>query len=409
VSSPGQFNRVAWRRRLFLGIVAAACVAALAWAFRPVPLMVQVEPVTRGPLQVSVVEEGRTRIVDRFAISAPIPGVMCRLDLEVGDRIARDQPICALKPLRSGVLDPRSRAEAESLVAAAQARLQAAREAVAAADAAADLADTELRRFRQLAGKGDISREDLDRAAAEARAAAANRRSAGFDVERAQHELEAARTLLTYSGEAFDDASAERVVIRSPVDGQVLRLYRESEGVIAAGSPIVEIGDPRALEVAVDVLSTDAVRIHPGTRVVFERWGGEPLEGRVRVVEPSAFTKVSALGVEEQRVWVIADLLAPPVQWERLGDGYRVDARFILWEADDVLQVPASALFRSGAGWAVFVAVDGRTRVRAVGIGQRNDLRAQVLDGLAAGERVIAHPPTELEDGGRVVFEQGDG
>jgi HlyD family secretion protein len=395
-------NTVVWRRRIFLIVLAVAVIGSLAWAFRPTPVLVQVEPVVRAPMRVTVLEEGQTRIKDRFEISAPVPGVMCRVDLEAGDRLEAGDPICAIKPLRSEVLDPRSRAQAEAQVAAADARLQAATEQARAADAAADLAAAELRRIRQLFGKGDVSEGDLDRAQADARAAQANRRSAEFEVERARYDLEAARTLLKYSGEEFPEDAAERVIIRAPVEGQVLKVYRESEGVIAAGEPIMEIGDPRALEVEVDVLSADAVRISPGGRVIFERWGGQPLEGRVRVIEPAGFTKVSALGVEEQRVWVIADIVAPRAQWERLGDGYRVEARFVLWEGDDVLQVPESALFRHQGEWTVFVAEDGRARRQRVQVGRRNGLRAQILVGLEAGDRVVAHPPTELDDGSRI-------
>jgi HlyD family secretion protein len=395
-------NWVLWRRRIFLIVLTVGIAGALAWAFRPTPLLVQVEPVVRAPLQVSVLEEGQTRIKDRFEISAPVPGVMCRLTLDVGDRVAAGEAICAIKPLHSEVLDPRSRAKAEAQVAAAEARLEGAKQQATASDAAADLAEAELRRVRQLFGKGDVSQGDLDRAEADARAARANRRSAEFEVDRARYDLEAARTLLKYSGEAFPEDAAEQVVIRSPVDGQVLKVYRESEGVVSAGEPIVEVGDPRALEVEVDVLSADAVRIPPGGRVIFERWGGEPLEGRVRVVEPAGFTKISALGVEEQRVWVIADIVSPPEQWARLGDGYRVEARFVLWEGDDVPQIPASALFRDAGRWAVFVAEAGRARLRSVKVGHRNGLRAQILEGLQVGERVIAHPPTDLEEGSRI-------
>jgi HlyD family secretion protein len=393
---------VVWRRRIFLAALVAGVIGALAWALRPTPVLVQVEPVSRGAMRVTVLEEGQTRIKDRFEISAPIPGVMCRLELEAGDRVEADKSICAIKPLRSEVLDPRARARAEAQVAAAEARLQAATEQVRAADAAADLAVAELGRIRALFAKGDVAEGTLDRAEADARAARANQRSAGFEVERARYEKEAARTALKYAGEEFPEDAAERVVVRSPVDGQVLKVYRKSEGVISAGEPLLEVGDPRALEVEVDVLSADAVRIPEGGRVIFERWGGQPLEGRVRVIEPAGFTKVSALGVEEQRVWVIADIVAPVEQWQRLGDGYRVEARFVLWEADDVLQVPESALFRHGEGWAVFVVEGDRARLREVEVGRRNGLRAEVLRGLGPEDRVVAHPPSELQAGGRV-------
>ena len=231
----------------------------------------------------------------------------------------------------------------------------------------------------------------------------AEQRSADFAVEVARFELEAAQTALQYSITGNGETARETVKLRAPVSSRVLQLHRESEGVVATGEPLLEIGDPQALEVAVDVLSADAVRIRPGTPVEFHRWGGElPLEGVVRRIEPTGFTKVSALGVEEQRVWVIADLTTPQEQWQQLGDGYRVEAHFILWEAQDVLQVPASALFRHADGWAVFAVVSGRARLTAVRTGRNNGLVTQILSGLGEGDTVIVHPDDRIGDGVRV-------
>ena len=396
-------NIVVWRRRAFLALLALAVGGALAFAFRPVPVLVDVAPLVRAPLRVTVLEEGRTRIKERFEVYAPVRGVLCRVGLEVGDPVEQGQTLCTIKPRLADVLDPRTRAQAEARVAAAEARLDAARQQAEAAQAAADYARAEVRRLRTLVARGDVSRDEAERAEANARQAVAGLRSAEAEIERARYDLEAARTVLQYSGAAGGEAMGERVPIVAPVDGRVLQRHRESEGLVEAGQPILEIGDPADLEVEVDVLSADAVRIPPGGRVLFERWGGEGvLEGRVRVVEPAGFTKVSALGVEEQRVWVIVDFVSPPERWERLGDGYRVEARFVIWEADDVPQVPASALFRHGGGWAVFVAEGDRARLRPVTPGRRNDLQAQVLEGLEAGERVVVHPPGELEDGRRI-------
>ncbi len=250
--------------------------------------------------------------------------------------------------------------------------------------------------------EGYTTRGNLDKAEAEAVSAAAQHRSARFAVEVARFELNAAATALRYS--AADSTGRERwIALRAPMDGRVLKIEHESEGPVGQGVPLLEIGDPRALEVAVDVLSADAVRIRPGMRVMLEGWGGGiPLQARVRVVEPVGFTKLSALGVEEQRVWVIADLDSPARAWRRLGDGYRVEARFLLWEGQDVLQVPASALFRYRDGWAVFVDRDGRARRRPVRVGQRNGMSAQVLAGLERGKAVIVHPDEAIEDGTRV-------
>jgi HlyD family secretion protein len=230
----------------------------------------------------------------------------------------------------------------------------------------------------------------------------ANQRSAEFNIEVARHELSAAQTALRYSaGEGV--RPGDTVKIQSQVAGRVLKIPRESEGVVAAGQPLMEIGNPRALEVEIDVLSDDAVRIKPGMRVLYERWGGEPsLDGSVRTVEPVGATKVSSLGVEEQRVLVIAEITSPPEVWERLGDGYRVEARFVLWEGDDVLQIPQSALFRHGEGWAVFVVDGNRAARRGVDIGQRNGLHAQIVSGLQSDDVVITHPDASLRDGTRV-------
>jgi len=214
--------------------------------------------------------------------------------------------------------------------------------------------------------------------------------------------MEAARTALHYAAEPA--AAKEPITVRAPVAGAVLKIPRKSEGVVAAGQALMEIGDPRALEVEVDVLSADAVRLHPGTKVEFERWGGDgKLLGKVRVVEPVGFTKVSALGVEEQRVWVIVDFTSPEMQWQSLGDGYRVEANFILWEDNNVLRVPASALFRDGEGWALFVVQGGKAVKRKVKVGQRNGLNAQIVSGVDAGDKVIVHPDDQVKDGVRVA------
>jgi HlyD family secretion protein len=391
------------RRSIGLALLAALAVAALVWGFRPRPVAVEIGVVTRGPLAVVVEEEGRTRVRDRFEVSAPVPGFVRRLTLDVGDPVERGDVTAELEPLRSAVLDPRARAEAEARVASAEYALQAAEQHAAAAAAEASRAQNEFERRRKLCESGCISKEELDTAELLARRTAAEQRSAEFAIEIARFELEAARTALHHSAADPTAQPMERVKIRAPVAGRVLRLARRSEGVVAAGETLIEIGDPGALEIEVDVLSSDAVRIGPGTLVRLSRWGGEAdLAGRVRVVEPAGFTKVSALGVEEQRVWVIVDLVSPPEQWQRLGDGYRVEAGFVLWQGDEVLQVPTGALFRQGDGWAVFAATGDRAARRAVSLGHRNALAAEVIDGLTAGERVILHPSNRIEDGTRV-------
>ncbi|MFQ5328566.1 MAG: efflux RND transporter periplasmic adaptor subunit [Thermodesulfobacteriota bacterium] len=388
-------------RKIIIVAVAAAVVVAIIYGFMSKSVLVDTVAVSYGPLSVTIEEEGKTRVIDRFVISVPVTGFARRIELNVGDPVAKGQLLAELEPRRSRVLDPRSRAEAEARVAAAGAALSSAKENRAAAKADADYASAELERARKLFDAGFASKDTLERAEAEARHRGATRRSADFAVEVARFELEAAKTALKFT--AWEGDSAESVTIHAPVAGRILKLHRESEGVVTEGQPLIEIGDPRALEIEVDLLSEDAVRIGAGTKVLFDRWGGDlPLDGVVRVVEPVGFTKVSALGVEEQRVLVITDITSPPEQWAGLGDGYRVEALFTLWEGDNILQVPASALFRYGDGWALFVVDGKRARRKVVEIGHRNGLTAEIVSGLTEGESVITHPDEAMEDGSRV-------
>jgi HlyD family secretion protein len=338
-------------RKTGITLTAIAIMAALLWGFWPGPVPVEVALVVRAPLRVTVEEEGRTRVKDRFIISAPVAGYLQRIQLEVGDAVTQGQTLAVMEPLRPEVLDPRSRARAEAQVAAAQAALKSAEEQVISARAEDVYAQAEYRRKQQLLKDALVSQDDLDLAQTHARQAVAAKRSAEFAVEVARFDLEAAQTALRYSISGNGEEPLETVKLRAPVASRVLAIHHESEGVVMTGEDLLEIGDPAALEVAVDVLSADAVRIRPGGAVQLQRWGGEqPLDGLVRVVEPSGFTKISALGVEEQRVWVIADITSPRELWQQLGDGYRVEAHFILWDEDAVLQLPASALFRHADG-----------------------------------------------------------
>lgn len=392
-----------WGRRIGYLVVTLIVAGGLVYGYMPKPVLVEVALVQRGPLRVTVEEEGKTRVIDRFVLSAPVPGFARRVELNVGDPVTAGQVVVRLDALRSSVLDPRSRAEAVARLAAAKAAFQAAEESARAVDADADLAEAELARVTRLHEGGNASREALDQVDAAARRARAACRSAEFNIDIARHNVEAAKTALNYSAAEDVQPGTETVTVRAPVAGRVLRIVRESEGVVRAGEPLIEIGDPEALEVEVDVLSADAVRIAPGTQVFYERWGGGPaLEGRVRVVEPVGFTKVSALGVEEQRVLVIADIASPPERWQRLGDGYRLEASFVLWKGENVLHVPASALFRWHDGWAVFMLEDGRARRRLVEIGHRSGVGAEIVSGLQEGDMVIQHPDDRIEDNVRV-------
>ncbi|MCW9023395.1 MAG: efflux RND transporter periplasmic adaptor subunit [Gammaproteobacteria bacterium] len=387
------------RKHPVISFTAVLIIGLLVWGFLPQPVLVEGVAVKRAPLTVAIEEEGRTRVMDRYVISAPVDGVACRVQLDVGDTVEQGQMLLGITPLESQVLDPRSRAQASAQVAAANSALKAAEEQVRVAEAARQLAEKELKRLQPLIKKGVISRDVFDRAVTESITTVAVKRSADFNVDVARYELKAARSVLEYSTNTPREL-AQRVPVRSPITGKILKVAHECEGPVRTGDPLLEVGDPSALEVEVDVLSNDAVKIKPGMKVLFERWGGtQPLEGNVRIVEPVGFTKVSALGVEEQRVLIISDFISPREQWQRLGDGYRVEARFILWHENDVLQVPASSLFRYQGGWALFVIESDQAIRRKVKVGQRNGLLAQVIDGVSENEWVINHPSDEVEDG----------
>jgi len=388
------------RQHPVIAVITALIVALLAWGFWPQPVLVEAVTALRAPMTVTIEEEGRTRVIDRYFVAAPVDGVACRVQLEVGDLVEQGQVLLNITPLQSQVLDPRSRAQAAARVAAAESALNAAREQAQAALSAKEYAATELERLKPLVEKGLISRELFNKANTEAETSAAAQRSAEFNVEVAGYDLEAAHTTLQYSAATTTGTPTETVPIRAPVDGRILKIHHECEGPVRTGDPLLEVGDPSVLEVEVDVLSADAVKIKPGMDVLFERWGGEqPLQGRVRNIEPVGFTKISALGVEEQRVLIISDFTSPNEQWQRLGDGYRVEAQFVLWQEADVLLVPASSLFRYQQGWAVFVIEGNHAVHRAIEVGQRNGLFAQVLAGVEEGEMVINHPSDAVEDG----------
>lgn len=388
---------VQWRRRSVLALVVALVVWGLFLGFRPQPVRGDLGTANHAPLTITIEQEGRTRVVDRYVLTAPVNGYARRIRLDVGDLVGRGATLVELEPMRADVLDARRRAEAVARSAAAESGVSAAEQRASAAASGAGLAQTELQRVRALRSAGHVSAAAEDRAASEADRSAAELRTAQYAVATARHELEAARTALKY---AASGGATEPVAVRAPVAGRVLKIPRKSEGMVAVGQALIEIGDPLALEVEIDVLSADAVRIPSGTRVVFNRWGGEgALEGVVRMIEPAGFTKVSALGVEEQRVWIIVAFTSPPALWQRLGDGYRVEASFIIWEAKDVLQIPAGALFRDGLDWAVFAVEQGKAVKRRVEIGQRSGLSAQVISGIRAGDQVIVHPDDTVRDG----------
>mgnify|MGYP001035282031 FL=1 len=391
------------RARIGITLLAVAIAGGLALGFMPRAVPVDIVEAAKAPLQVTVEEEGKTRVRDRYVISAPVSGQARRIALRVGDQVQAGQVVALIEPLRSSALDPRSHAQAAAAVHSAEAALAAARANAKAAASAATLARQELARAESLRASNFISPQGLDKARTDADRSLAVKTAAEHEATAAQFEVERARAALASTSRRPGDKAADTLDVRTPVAAAVLKVLHESEGTVQAGSPLLEVGDPASLEVEVEVLSSQAVKIRPGAKVLFDRWGGDKaLDGIVRVVEPTGYTKVSALGVEEQRVRVIADLASPRAEWQQVGDGYRVEARFIVWEEADVLQIPASALFRHDGGWAVFVASEGRARLRAIRTGQRNGLRVQVLADLQAGDWIIAHPDDKIADGTRV-------
>jgi HlyD family secretion protein len=392
------------KRWLWILVVGAVVVAAIVFGYRKQPVAVELTEVKHGPLRITVEEEGKTRIVNRYVVSAPVTGYAERIRLKVGDPVAAGQVVCWIAPPPAPVLDARSRAEQEARVEAAEAAVRVAEERAQAAAADESYAIGQAERMKKLLASGDIAREAADRAESEERRTKAARQSALAAIEQARSEVAAARAALRESSLPAQGNPGRRIEVRAPTAGRVLTVNHESEGPVVPGQALLEIGNARSLEVEVEVLSADAVRIEQGMRVMFERWGGaQPLEGRVRRVEPVAFTKISALGVEEQRVLILVAITSPESEWRRLGDRYRVEASFILWEADSVLQVPASALFRHGEGWAVFVVEEKFARRRAVEVGRRNARFGQIVSGLREGETVIVHPDDTVVEGVEVT------
>lgn len=374
--------------------VAGTLIAVAVW---PETTQVDFAPVAQSDLQVTIDQEGETRVRERFVVTASVGGRLRRVEIEPGEPVRQGQAILFLAPPSAPLLDPRTRMELEEQSNAA---IEAVGQARADRDRAVAMLDrtaTTERRLSNLVEVGGVSREDYDASRAAQISAATALRAAEHALARAERERDAAGARLLTPGE-----SSRVITVRSPSDGVVLKRLRESEASVAPGDPLVEIGDPRQIEIVADLLSTDAVRVKEGAPVSIERWGGpQHIQGHVRRVEPSGFTKVSALGVEEQRVNVIVAIDKPEAA-ATLGDGYRVDVRIEIARADGAVTVPVGALFRHGGQWSVFVGEGGRARLRPVEIGERNDMVAQVVGGLAIGEHVIIHPPDTLVDGSRI-------
>jgi HlyD family secretion protein len=393
--------RVFTNPRVLLSIaVVAGLIAVALW---PRAVLVEVTKVARGPILVTISEEGETRVRDRFVVSAPLAGRLQRVELQPGDRVKRGDVIARLRPEAPPLLDARAQAEARAAVQTARATVGRARAEEQRARAALALAERERARARELATEGLTTAQQVEQRESEARTAGDAVDAAAYAAQAAAADLARAEARLAAGG---GDPGADRIVaIPSPIDGLVLRRIRESESIVPAGEPLVELGDPSRLEIVSDLLSTDAVKVKPGARVLVEQWGGDKaLTATVRRVEPSGFTKVSALGVEEQRVNVIADFDDAADAFEALGDAYRVEVRIVVAEAPSVVTVPTSALFRAGEQWAVYQMIDGRAQRTLVTLGLRTGREAEVTDGLSEGATVIVHPGDTIEDGSRVAL-----
>lgn len=388
-------HAVAW------GIAAVAVAALGAWILQPQPVPVETAEVKRGPFELAVSDDGRTRVRDRYTISAPLAGRVERITLRPGDRVARGQVVATLTPAAPAFLDARTERELRERIGGAQAHQQRALAEVRRSEAQRNQSLADRDRQQKLAGEGFISPTALEQAQLALQVAERGLESARFAEDAARHEIAQAQAALT---RYRDGESSTLWKVTSPVIGSVLRVMQESEGVVAIGSPLLEVADSRSLEAVVDVLSQDSLAIRPGMPARIELGPSAPaLEARVRRVEPAAFTKISALGVEEQRVNVVLDFLDPLDRLAIIGDGFRVDAHIVTRREEDAVKVPVGALFRDGGGWAVFVADGKRAVRRALKVAMRNSIEAAVEEGVKPGDRVIVYPPDSLRDGSRIT------
>lgn len=390
-------------RRLIWVLLALVVAAGFAWALWPRPVAVETAVVGRQNITVLVEEEGKARIREIFTVSAPVPGRMARQDLHAGDEVAAGRTIVArISPADPALLDLRARRIAEATRDAAEAAVGLGKAELARAQANEDFARSELRRVEALVRRDALPSRALDQARLDAAAAQAAVESARANLLVRERELESARAaLIEGSGPGAGGGCCVEVV--APAGGRILRVLAESEQVVAAGTPLLEIGDPLDLEIVVELLSADAVRVRAGAPAIIDGWGGPPLAARVVRVDPSAVTRVSALGIEEQRVTAVVAPEGDPAAWQGLGDGYRVTAHIVVWQGQGLTAVPVGALFRSGSDWAVFQVESGRARLTPIEIGERNPDWAEVRGGLEPGAQVILHPGDRIADGVRVT------
>ncbi|HKI63327.1 MAG TPA: HlyD family efflux transporter periplasmic adaptor subunit [Burkholderiales bacterium] len=399
------------RNKIALGIAAAALAALVVWALRPQPALVETAKVARGPFEQTVSDDGKTRVRERYVVSAPLAGRVDRIGLKAGDPVEEGQVVAVLTPSMPAFLDARTVRELEARVGAAESqRLRAAAEVQKAAAQVAQ-ARSDVERARLLSDEGYISTNALEQARLALITAEKGREAAGFAEHAAVHDVEQARAaLVRYRAESAGKIVGARWEVKSPIKGSVLKVVQESEGVVPLGAPLIEVADPRSLEAVVDVLSEEGVAIRPGMPARIELGSGvPPLAARVRRIEPAAFTKVSALGVEEQRVNVVLDFAEPLDKVQTIGDGFRVEAHIVTFRAQDAVKAPVGALFRRGKDWAVFVLEGGRALLRPVKLARRNGSEAMIEQGLEPGETVVVYPSDALEDGTRVKLQPNGG
>jgi HlyD family secretion protein len=390
-------------RKVWIGIVSLLVLALLGWAFMPTPAEVEIAAVTQGRFERSVQEDGKTRLRDRYVVSAPLAGRVARILLKQGDTVVRDAPVATFWPVAPALLDERTRAEQSAHIGAMQASVARAQANVGRAGAALDQAQAELKRSEALTQQGFVSPNQNETGRLAVRLREKELESARQDEAAARHELEQSRVALRQFSQITPDGRQRAYEVKAPVSGKVLKVLQQSEGIVMAGTPIMELGDPTQLEVVVDILTEDAAQIKPGTAVQLSNWGGpDVLTGQVRLIEPAAFTKVSALGVEEQRVNAIIDITSPPEKWQALGDGFKVNVRVLVQVVENAVMIPVSALFPVGARSGLFVLDKGHAHLQEIEVAARNGALAWVKTGLTKDIQVIVYPDTKLKDGDRV-------
>jgi HlyD family secretion protein len=387
-----------WTRRIVAFLLAAFLAAGLIWFAWPAPIPVDLAAAAKGPMEVTVDDEGKTRVREIYTVSAPLSGKLLRISAEPGDEVGEGEILAVLQPAAPAFQDIRTRKELEAMLEAANAAVIQAEHEMHRLQAALDFSQAELKRALSLRRGDAIAAKSVDQAKfdVETYEAALASAKAQLEVRRKEQATAAARLTNPTSSSPPDSDPPCCFEVRAPTTGRILKILQESEAVVQAGMPLVEIGNPTDLEIVVDLLSTDAVQVQTGFPARIDGWGGPPLNGRVTRVDPAGFVKISALGIEEQRVRTRIELIDPPEKWSRLGHDYRVIVHIIVWNGSDVLTIPVSSLFRTGDDWSVFSVKNGRAWTSKIEIGHRNNRIAEVLSGLKEGDRVILHPSDRI-------------